>query len=119
MELGYNGALSNTNAGRINVEPAYPVNMKIHGNAFAKIGYLFPNDDFKSLALQLSANLNDQQTTIGLTNFRGRQLSGYANLIFQQELGKNPEENYYKLGVSFQLDSVSEILSLSVFKPDE
>ena len=81
-----------------------------HGNAFAKIGYLFPNDDFKSLALQLSANLNDQQTTIGLTNFRGRQLSGYANLIFQQELGKI-EENYYKLGASFQVDSVSEILS--------
>ena len=56
--------------------------------------------------------MNDQQTTIGLTNFSGRQLSGYANLIFQQELGKNPEENYYKLGASFQVDSVSEILSL-------
>ena len=113
MELGYNGAYSNLSSGRIDVEPAYPVNMQIwHGNAFAKIGYLFPNDDFKSLALQLSANLNDQQTTIGLTNFSGRQLSGYANLIFQQELGKNPEENYYKLGASFQVDSVSEILSL-------
>ena len=57
----------------------------------------FLNDDFKSLALQLSVNLNDQETTIGLTNFKGRQLSGYANLIFQQELGKNPEENYTKL----------------------
>ena len=56
MELGYNGAYSNLNSGRIDVEPAYPVNMQIwHGNAFAKIGYLFPNDDFKSLALQLSA----------------------------------------------------------------
>ena len=113
MELGYNGAYSNAKSGRIDVEPAYPVNMEIwSGNAFAKIGYLFPNDDFKSLALQLSTNLNDQQTTIGLTNYRGRQLSGYANLIFQQELGKNPEENYYKFGASFQVDSVSEILSL-------
>ncbi|MEC7955007.1 MAG: TonB-dependent receptor, partial [Bacteroidota bacterium] len=113
MELGCNGAYSNANSGSIDVEPAYPVNMEIwSGNAFAKIGYLFPNDDFKSLALQLSTNLNDQQTTIGLTNYRGRQLSGYANLIFQQELGKNPEENYYKFGASFQVDSVSEILSL-------
>ena len=113
MELGYNGAYNNMNSGRIDVEPAYPVNMEIlHANAFAKIGYLFPNDDFKSLALQLSGNLNDQQTTIGLTNFKGRQLSAYANLIYQQELGKNPEENYYKLGASIQVDSVTEVLSL-------
>ena len=113
MELGYNGAYSNLTSGRIDVQPSYPVNIEIlHANAFAKIGYLFPNDDFKSLALQLSANLNDQETTIGLTNFKGRQLSGYANLIYQQELGKKKEENYFKLGASCQVDSVTETLRL-------
>ena len=55
MELGYNGAYSNMNSGRIDVEPAYPVNMEIlHANAFAKIGYLFPNDDFKAWPCSLA-----------------------------------------------------------------
>ena len=112
MELGYNGVYNSLSSGKIDVQPSYTVNMEIlHTNAFAKIGYLFPNDDFKSLALQLSANLNDQETTIGLTNYKGRQLSGYANLIYQQELGKK-EENYFKLGASCQVDSVTETLRL-------
>jgi hypothetical protein len=40
-------------------------------NGFAKIGYLFPNDDFKSLALQLSSTYNKQNSTIGLTDYIG------------------------------------------------
>ena len=65
-------------------------------NGFAKIGYLFPNDDFKSLALQLSSTYNKQNSTIGLTDYKGSQFSGYANLIYQQEVGINKEENYFK-----------------------
>ena len=57
---------------------------KISG--FTKIGYLFPNDDFKSLALQLSGLHNNQTALFGIKEYIGKQTSGYANIIFQQKI---------------------------------
>ena len=114
MELGVNGVLSQMESGRFDLATAYPVNIdNKNANAFAKIGYLFPNDEFKSLALQLSTTYNEQNSIIGLSDYDGHQYSAYANLIYQQEVGKNHEENYFKLGASCQLDSVNEKLLLS------
>ncbi len=116
MEIGGNAVLSTMRSGKLNTfpEPEYPVNIETgQVNAFAKIGYLFPNDDFKSLALQLSTTYNQQNTTIGQTTYAGSQFSGYANLIYQQEIGIKEEENYFKLGGSCQFDSVREKLFLS------
>ena len=116
MEMGFNGALSNMESGTID-QFSYPVKIETQkANAFAKIGYLFPNDDFKSLALQLSATYNNQNTNIDLTNYSGTQYSGYANLIFQQELGEN-DENYFKVGASCQLDSVNENVQSFTVRP--
>ncbi|MDG2344113.1 MAG: carboxypeptidase-like regulatory domain-containing protein [Flavobacteriales bacterium] len=118
MELGGSAVLSTMNSGKINLhhQTEYPVNIETgQANIFSKIGYLFPDNDFKSLALQLSATYNQQNTTIGQTIYNGNQMSGYANLIYQQELGKNPEENYFKIGASCQIDSVNENLNLSYF----
>ena len=109
MELGANGVLANSQSGRIKQIPRYLVDIETNqANAFAKIGYLFPNDDFKSLALQLSTTYNNQSTSIGETKYTGNQYSGYANLIYQQQIGKKAKENYFKIGSSFQIDSVSE-----------
>jgi hypothetical protein len=116
MELGANAVLSTMKSGKLKTfpDPKYPVNIETgQVNAFTKIGYLFPNDDFKSLALQLSTSYNQQNTTIGQTNYEGSQLSGYANLIYQQKIGEDHEENYFKIGASCQLDSVNEKLRLS------
>ena len=89
MELGVNGVLSQMESGKFDPATYYPVNIdNKNANAFAKIGYLFPNDDFKSLALQISTTYNEQNSTIGLSEYDGHQYSGYANLIYQQEIGK-------------------------------
>ena len=122
MELGGNVVFSNMESGKRNQWISSPVpvfqadyvvdivNSQING--FAKIGYLFPNDDFKSLAIQLSSTYNKQDALIGQSDYFGSQLSSYANIIYQQEIGEQKEENSFKLGASCQLDSVNERLFL-------
>ena len=128
MELGVNGVIGKIESGKKQkwfdtaipvILPDYGVDMTTNKiNGFAKIGYLFPNDDFKSLALQLSSTYNKQNSTIGLTDYTGSQFSGYANLIYQQEVGINKEENYFKVGASCQLDSLTEtVQSYRVYPP--
>ena len=128
MELGINGVTGKTESGKKEkwfntalpvILPDYGVDMTTNKiNGFAKIGYLFPNDDFKSLALQLSSTYNKQNSTIGPTVYIGSQYSGYANLIYQQEVGINKDENYFKVGASCQLDSLTEnVQSFTVHPP--
>ena len=118
MEIGGNAVFSNLESGKKQtwsanvlpiIIPDYGVDIENNQfNGFAKIGYLFPNDDFKSIALQLSSTYNSQNATIGETDYNGAQLSGYLNIIYQQETGKNKEENSFKIGASCQMDSVNE-----------
>ena len=127
MELGINGALSNIESGKkqkwfdtaiLAIPPDYGVDITTNKiNGFAKIGYLFPNDDFKSLALQLSTTYNNQNSTIGITDYTGSQYSCYANLIYQQEVGVKKEENYFKFGASCQLDSLNENVQSFTVRP--
>ena len=125
MELGINGVTGKTESGKKQkwLDTAIPLDYGVDMttnkiNGFAKIGYLFPNDDFKSLALQLSGTYNKQNSTIGPTVYIGSQYSGYANLIYQQEVGINKDENYFKVGASCQLDSLSEnVQSFTVHPP--
>ena len=119
MEVGGSAVFSTMNSGKriqwadsaTTTQPDYGVdieNSKVNG--FLKIGYLFPDDDFKSLALQLSSTYNSQNSLIGESDYNGTQFSSYLNLIYQQEFGKNKEENSFKVGASCQLDSVNENL---------
>ena len=127
MELGINGVISNIESGKkqkwldsviTGSFPDYGVDMTTNKiNGFAKIGYLFPKDNFKSLALQLSSTYNKQKSIIGLTDYTGSQFSAYANLIYQQEVGINKEENYFKVGASCQLDSVNENVQSFMVRP--
>ena len=145
MELGANYIHSNSIAGNFNLNDSLtltPSKYKVELNTdkvsgFTKIGYLFPNDDFKSLALQLSGLYNKQTALFGTRNYLGEQTSVYANIIFQQQIGNHNHEeenhdhegeehnnegdehdheeadNYYKLGISFQYDNVQD----SIFSP--
>ena len=118
MEIGGNAVLSAMESGKKNIwipssSPFSDFGVDIENfqwNGFTKIGYLFPNDDFKSIALQFSTTYNSQNALIGESDYRGTQLSSYLNIIYQQELGKNKEENSFKMGASCQLDSVNENL---------
>ena len=134
MELGADYVHSNGISGNLSLhdsltpsisEGQYKVELNTDKvGAFAKIGYLFPDDEFKSLALQLNGTYTNQEAVFGIKNYSGLQKSVYANLIFQQKIGneedcndENPEEecndeneNYFKTGLSIQYDNIDENL---------
>jgi hypothetical protein len=76
-------------------------------NAFAKVGYLFPEERYKSVALQLNGSYQSQLGNFGFRHYSGEQISGYANLIFQDEIGTQ-DIHKYKAGASLVYDDYSE-----------
>ncbi len=112
IELGVGGVLMNTKAGQViaysdNVklsEPAYRVNIETKRiNGFLKAGYLYKNEDYKSLGQQLSGVYHEQNSIFGNTSYIASQTNILYNLIFQDEIGES-EKHFYKTGVSFMYD---------------
>lgn len=76
-------------------------------NVFAKVGYLFPESNYKSIALQLNGSYQTQLGNFGERHYLGEQTSGYANLIFQDEIDEH-DVHKYKTGVSLIYDEYQE-----------
>ena len=66
-------------------------------NSFAKIGYLFPNSDFKSLAIQLAGSYYNYDGDFASQVYKGTQTSGYFNTIYQDEISHHHK---FKTGIS-------------------
>ncbi|MDC0338517.1 TonB-dependent receptor [Flavobacteriales bacterium] len=93
-----------------NLQNPYKVSSTTNrGQAFAKIGYLFPNEQYKSMAVQFSGVYHNHQSLFGNRQYLGNQTSGYANFIYQDEMGKKQEQNF-KTGVSLVYDLYQESL---------
>jgi outer membrane receptor for ferrienterochelin and colicin len=76
--------------------------------AFAKIGYVFPEKKYKSIGLQLSGFDHRQDSYFGLTNYNAWQQNFYANLIYQSIIGTTIHK--FRTGVSFLYDRYNENL---------
>jgi outer membrane receptor for ferrienterochelin and colicin len=74
--------------------------------AFAKIGYVFPEKKYKSIGLQLSAIDHEQDSYFGLTTYKGKQQNFYANLIYQSII--NSTAHKFRTGISFLYDKYDE-----------
>jgi len=93
-----------------NLQNPYKVSSTTNrGQAFAKIGYLFPDEQYKSMAVQFSGVYHDHESLFGNRKYLGKQTSGYANFIYQDEIGKKQEQNF-KTGFSFVYDLYEESL---------
>src|SRR5690606_4000320 len=57
--------------------------------AFAKIGYVFPEKRYQSIGLQLSAFDHRQDSYFGLIQYDAHQSNFYANLIYQSIIGNS------------------------------
>lgn len=77
--------------------------------AFAKIGYLFPNDDDKSLALITNFSSHKQNSFYGLRTYDADQKYFYANLLFQSYIGNLKHK--YTAGLSYVYDDFKDYLS--------
>ena len=85
--------------------------------AFAKIGYVFPEKMHKSIGLQVSAFDHDQDSYFGLTKYDARQKNFYSNLIYQSRIGS--DAHTFKTGLSFLYDQYKEQLNASPYDRTE
>ena len=74
--------------------------------AFAKIGYVFPEKKYKSIGLQLSAIDHKQNSYFGLTTYNAKQQNFYGNLIYQSIIGNTNHK--FRTGLSFLHDKYNE-----------
>ena len=84
---------------------------------FGKFGYIFPQQKYKSIGLQLSGVHHEQTSYFGFTNYNALQKSFYGNLIYQSIF--NSTIHKYRTGLSFQLDQYDELYNLVTYKRKE
>ncbi len=84
---------------------------------FAKIGYVFPQQKYKSIGLQLAAISHTQNSYFGLTTYNAKQESFYGNLIYQSII--NTTEHKFRTGLSFQYDKYNEDFKTNIYKRTE
>lgn len=85
--------------------------------AWTKTGYVFPNHKYKSIGLQLSASYTDVDASFGMVQFKGKEETGFANLIYQSII--KDTRHKFKTGASFLYDNISERVDNSVFTRSE
>ncbi|MGF2413950.1 MAG: TonB-dependent receptor domain-containing protein [Ferruginibacter sp.] len=85
--------------------------------AFAKIGYVFPEKKYKSVGLQLSAIDHQQDSYFGLTTYNAKQQNFYANLIYQSII--NNTQHKFRTGLSFLHDKYNEDFKTINYKRTE
>ena len=85
--------------------------------AFAKIGYLFPEKKYKSIGLQIAAISHEQDSYFGLTTYTGKQKTFYSNLIYQSIIKTTIHK--FRAGLSFLYDNYDEDFKLTKYKRTE
>jgi outer membrane receptor for ferrienterochelin and colicin len=84
---------------------------------FGKMGYVFPQQKYKSIGLQFSAVDFQQASYFGLTNYNAKQQSFYSNLIYQSII--NSTIHKFRTGLSFQYDKYKEDYKLDSYARKE
>lgn len=85
--------------------------------AFAKIGYVFPEKRYKSFGLQLSAFRHEQDSYFGLTIYNAKQNNFYGNLIYQSIIGNSNHK--FRTGLSLVSDQYNELFRSDKYKRTE
>ncbi|WP_372751344.1 TonB-dependent receptor domain-containing protein [Labilibaculum sp.] len=93
---------NNSNAYQINIDTR-------RYEAFAKLGYLFPKDINKSIALITNFASHEQNSFYGTREYNADQKYFYANLLFQSYFGNIKHK--YTAGLSYIHDDFKDILT--------
>lgn len=80
---------------------------------FGKNGYVFPEEQLRSLGIIYNASYQERSSVYGLRTADFDQASFYLNTIFHDFIGSL--EHQFKTGLSFQFDEVNERLSSNTF----
>ncbi len=84
---------------------------------WTKLGKIFEDNPFKSIAVQLSGSYHTQDGIYGLKTYNVDQESFYSNFIFQNII--NDSSHKYKTGLSFQYDKFEELVLVTPFNRKE
>jgi outer membrane receptor for ferrienterochelin and colicin len=84
---------------------------------FGKMGYVFPQQKYKSIGLQVDAINHDQASYFGLTNYNAKQQSLYGNLIYQSIIRSTIHK--FRTGLSFQYDNYDESFKINNYSRKE
>jgi len=84
---------------------------------FGKMGYVFPQQKYKSIGLQISSTSFQQASYFGLTNYNATQNSFYSNLIYQSII--NSTIHKFRTGLSFQYDKYNENYNIQNYARNE
>ena len=84
---------------------------------FGKIGYVFPEQKYKSIGLQLAAIDHQQNSYFGLTRYDAEQKNFYSNLIYQSII--NNTNHKFRTGISFLYDQYNEQFNTNIYKRKE
>ncbi len=85
--------------------------------AFAKIGYVFPEKRYKSFGLQLSTYKHEQDSYFGLTTYDATQTNFYTNFIYQSIIGNTNHK--FRTGASLVADKFDEMYKTNNYKRNE
>ncbi|UEG48663.1 TonB-dependent receptor [Ferruginibacter lapsinanis] len=96
----------------------YGVGINVEQYIFTgKLGYVFPQQKYKSIGFIFSANTYNNDSYYGLTKYDGKQQSVYANLIYQSIIGTTVHK--FRTGLSFVNDVFNEKYNATNFKRRE
>ena len=85
--------------------------------AWSKTGFVFKEQQNKSMGLQLSGVYHDFESSFGLRDYNAKQQSFYANYIFQNIIGST--NHMYKMGASFIYDDFKQLLIATNYNHQE
>jgi outer membrane receptor for ferrienterochelin and colicin len=85
--------------------------------AFAKIGYIFPEKKYKSIGFQTTAINHKQDSYFGLTVYNAKQTTFYSNLIYQSIIKTTIHK--FRTGISFLYDKYDEDFRTVRYKRNE
>lgn len=91
----------------LNSDQRYAINIDTRRyEVFAKNGYVFDSDAYKSIGLIINAQSHEQNSVFGLRNYNAEQKTFYANLLF--ETADKDDIHSLTLGGSYVFDQYKE-----------
>ncbi len=77
-------------------------NIRVYG----KLGYVFPNSDYKSIGFQWAFNRFENESGFGTRNYTGIHNNVFLNLIYQSSIFNDSHK--FRTGLSFLFDEFEE-----------
>jgi outer membrane receptor for ferrienterochelin and colicin len=109
------GTIGHSNA---TFEHAYLYQLFVRrGEAFGKLGYIFPNKRYTSIGLLGNYIVYDQKTTLGERWYDARQFSGYASIIYQSIISNTNHK--FRTGFNLQQDQINENFASNLYSRNE